>query len=258
MIKRRFYKIEHGDNSGSSESSSSDDSDSFTEVEAEEDHEVEEEEEQEENERGRGNDDNTLRCPSPGSGYESEDSSNNEGDDDTSDLLTNEENASGGNIKVSMTVGKVPDNEVEIAPEMTGMTIDPNYLVQTDISNFILKFKSVFKCRLCPRVLCLNEDTVRTHLSSKRHSRSKKLHDEGRLKLMLNSDGELEEEQETHAERHARILAVSQKPNPPKNKDNGRQRQNKRRKKRMRTVSNEGKSEPSIKNCSKKRRTVDN
>jgi hypothetical protein len=27
---------------------------------------------------------------------------------------------------------------------------------------------------------------------------------------MLNSDGELEEEQETHAERHARTIALSQ------------------------------------------------
>jgi hypothetical protein len=45
---------------------------------------------------------------------------------------------------------------------------------------------------------------------SQRHARSKKLLGEGRLKLMLNSDGELEEEQETHAERHARTIAISQ------------------------------------------------
>lgn len=248
MIKRRFYKQERGDNSGSSESSSSDDSDSFPEEDAEEDHELEEEEEEEE-ERGRGNDKNTLRHPSPGSGYESEDSSNDQGDDDTSDLLANEEDVNGEDIKDSKTVGKVPDNET------TGIKMGPNHPVQTEISNFILKFKSVFKCRLCPRILCLNEDTVRTHLSSKRHARSKKLHDEGRLKLMLNSDGELEEEQETHTERHARILALSQKPNPLKRKDNGHKRQNKWRKKRMLSVSNKGKSEPSIKNSSKKRRT---
>ncbi|XP_020591532.1 uncharacterized protein LOC110032293 isoform X3 [Phalaenopsis equestris] len=168
-----------------------------------------------------------------GSGYESEDSSNNQGDVDTSEILINEEDMTGDNMKGSKMVDKVPGNEVEMAHEMTGRKIHP---IQTNISNFILKFKSVFKCRLCPRILCLNEDAVGAHLSSKRHAGSKKLHDEGRLKLMLNSDGELEEEQETHAERHARILALSE---------------------RVCTTSNNGKSEPSIKNCSKKRRTVD-
>ncbi|MQL69805.1 hypothetical protein Taro_002122 [Colocasia esculenta] len=43
-----------------------------------------------------------------------------------------------------------------------------------------------------------------------RHARSKKLLEEGRLKLMLNSDGEIEEEEETHAERHARTVALLQ------------------------------------------------
>lgn len=33
---------------------------------------------------------------------------------------------------------------------------------------------------------------------------------EGRLKFFLNSDGEIEEEAETHAERHARVLASAQ------------------------------------------------
>ncbi|XP_020591530.1 uncharacterized protein LOC110032293 isoform X1 [Phalaenopsis equestris] len=227
MIKRRFYKVEHGDISGTSESSSSDDSDSFNEVDAEEGRDVEDEEGR------RGGDKNILLHRSPGSGYESEDSSNNQGDVDTSEILINEEDMTGDNMKGSKMVDKVPGNEVEMAHEMTGRKIHP---IQTNISNFILKFKSVFKCRLCPRILCLNEDAVGAHLSSKRHAGSKKLHDEGRLKLMLNSDGELEEEQETHAERHARILALSE---------------------RVCTTSNNGKSEPSIKNCSKKRRTVD-
>lgn len=38
----------------------------------------------------------------------------------------------------------------------------------TDIpSTYVLKFKSVFKCRLCPRIICLTEDTLRNHLQSK-------------------------------------------------------------------------------------------
>lgn len=32
---------------------------------------------------------------------------------------------------------------------------------------YVLKFKSVFKCRICPRVICLTEDTLRVHLQSK-------------------------------------------------------------------------------------------
>nr|CAB3481014.1 unnamed protein product [Digitaria exilis] len=77
--------------------------------------------------------------------------------------------------------------------------------------------------------MCLNEDMVRVHLKSKRHARSKKLLGEGRLKLMLNSDGELEEEEETHAERHARTIALAQQVQKSK-KDSGRQRQNRRKK----------------------------
>lgn len=37
-----------------------------------------------------------------------------------------------------------------------------------------------------------------------------KLLSEGKLKFMLNSEGKLEEEQETHAERHARTIALIQ------------------------------------------------
>ncbi|RRT71503.1 hypothetical protein B296_00018848, partial [Ensete ventricosum] len=79
-----------------------------------------------------------------------------------------------------------------------------------DFANYILKHKSVFKCRLCPRIVCLSEDTVKTHLKSKRHARSRKLLGEGRLRLMLNSNGEIEEDQETHSERHARTLALAE------------------------------------------------
>lgn len=47
-----------------------------------------------------------------------------------------------------------------------------------------------------------------------RHSRSEKLLSNGRLKCILNSDGEEEvisdDDRETHAERHARIIALAQ------------------------------------------------
>jgi len=34
-------------------------------------------------------------------------------------------------------------------------------------SSLVLQIKSVFKCRICPRVICLTEDTLRNHLQSK-------------------------------------------------------------------------------------------
>jgi len=39
--------------------------------------------------------------------------------------------------------------------------------VEADFANYILKCKSVYKCKLCPRIMCLNEDMVRVHLKSK-------------------------------------------------------------------------------------------
>jgi hypothetical protein len=39
--------------------------------------------------------------------------------------------------------------------------------LEADFANCILKCKSVYKCKLCPRILCLNEEMVRLHLKSK-------------------------------------------------------------------------------------------
>lgn len=223
MIKRRFYKQDHGDNSGSSDSSSSDDFNFAHEVESEGD-QVEEE--------GKGSDKKALCYPSPGSGYESESSLDNQGENDTSDLLTNEEEENDvedlDNTKDCRTINELTNHENERASGIEENTIDPN--VQAEIAKFILKCKSTYKCRLCSRILCLNEATLMAHLTSKKHARSKKLLAEGRLKLMLNSDGELEEEQETHAERHARILALSQEAVVSKKRKNKPQKSHRRKK----------------------------
>lgn len=40
-------------------------------------------------------------------------------------------------------------------------------LLPAEFPNCILKRKSVFKCRLCPRVVCLNEETLKAHLKCK-------------------------------------------------------------------------------------------
>ncbi|KAJ8620490.1 hypothetical protein MRB53_029019 [Persea americana] len=76
---------------------------------------------------------------------------------------------------------------------------------QADFDDYLLKCKSVFKCRLCPRIV--HADLAAT---VGMQARSKKLLGEGRLKFMLNGDGEIEEDQETHAERHARIVAPAE------------------------------------------------
>jgi hypothetical protein len=39
--------------------------------------------------------------------------------------------------------------------------------VPDDIQDCILKCKSVYKCRICPRIICLTEETMRAHLNSK-------------------------------------------------------------------------------------------
>ncbi|XP_057979717.1 uncharacterized protein LOC131165713 isoform X2 [Malania oleifera] len=122
----------------------------------------------------------------------------------------------------------------------------------SDVPNCILKCKSVFKCKLCPKIVCLTEETLRAHLKSKRHARSEKLLKEGRLKLMLNSDGELEEEEETHSERHARIINLAQDNRKRKNK--GRQRQRLRlKRKKVGAGSEKGNVSQSMKNPVKKR-----
>uniref|UniRef100_A0A6N2LRV4 Uncharacterized protein n=1 Tax=Salix viminalis TaxID=40686 RepID=A0A6N2LRV4_SALVM len=49
----------------------------------------------------------------------------------------------------------------------------------------------------------------------RRHARSEKLMKENRLKVMLNSDGEIDNiDEETHTERHARTVALAQELNP--------------------------------------------
>ncbi|KAL5726630.1 hypothetical protein ACHQM5_009659 [Ranunculus cassubicifolius] len=205
MIKRRLYKQDHADNDGnsdSSSSSSSSDSDSETEpIEEQPQSETEQVEDDDDDveQQQQAPEINQISPDSPGSGYESEDSSEREVEYDSSD---DEETGNRGK---------------KYSGDFTGRT---------------LKFNSVYKCRLCPRLVCLTEESLRAHLNSKRHARSEKLLEEGRLKSMLNSDGEIEEDQETHAERHARTVSIAQDASNKKKKNKGRQRQKKRLKKK--------------------------
>ncbi|GKD39376.1 hypothetical protein Tco_1259583, partial [Tanacetum coccineum] len=127
----------------------------------------------------------------------------------------------------------------------------------SDVLDCVLKSKSVFKCRLCPRIVCLTEESLKAHLTSKRHARSEKLLKEGRLKKMLNSDGEIEdgEDGETHQERHAKILALAES-NKNAKKNKGRQRQKKRKALKKKT-SDDPTPRSTKKTSNKKRRKSD-
>ncbi|KAL9427707.1 hypothetical protein AB3S75_029817 [Citrus x aurantiifolia] len=188
MIKRRFYRAEHGDRDDAADSSSSD-SDSELEPQASEESEDEAVEQVKENGQACLN----------SSGYESEDSSAEEMNV-----------ASPGN----QLRGKCGANEIE------SETTAEKASMPADFPDCVLQIKSIFRCRICPRILCLNEETIRAHLNSKRHVRSEKLLKENRLMAILNDDGEIEN-QETAAEMNARIIALSQ--DKPKSKNKRRQ-----------------------------------
>lgn len=241
MIKRRFYKVEHGDgDDGSSDSSSSSASDPEVEAEATEE----------------SDDDDAVAEPqenhqleaSTSSGYESEDSS--EIDPNASDSINeDEETGVDRGIRFDRVVSSKDGSRV-LEKELNAVADDES--APADMPDCVLKCKSVFRCRICPRIICLNEETMRTHLNSKRHARSEKLLKENRLKAALNSDGEIEN-QETAAEMNARIIALAQEKAKPKNK--GRQRQKKRlRKKKEGNPPSMEKPKGSSKSPAKRRR----
>ncbi|KAH7533912.1 hypothetical protein FEM48_Zijuj04G0181800 [Ziziphus jujuba var. spinosa] len=294
MIKRRFYREEHGDrNEEASDSSSS----SYSETE------IQESEEDVEDEVSLPQVQEEGQSCSTSSGYESEDSSGNEIDENASDtdgtlhvallikldetrgcglwavgcgkvvpkcleitsarailgLLTNEDDTGTANGRQIFLEDQFsPKRDSELLKKQSNV-LEADELVAGEFPACILKCKSVYKCRICPRIVCLNEESLRTHLQSKRHSRSEKLLNDGRLKAMLNSDGEMDHD-ETPAKQHAKIAALAQ--DNPKQKRGGRQRQHSRRqmlrKKDKKNESNEGKMRQSKENPAKKRRKSEN
>ncbi|KAI3412652.1 uncharacterized protein J3R85_017095 [Psidium guajava] len=243
MIKRRFFKVDHGDNDGGSGSSSS-------ESEPELQPEVAAESEGDDNDEGEAEVKVDPESPSSSSGYESEDSSVNEVGVDSSGLSVNEEDDESGTRLPLINDSQLSLKGLEGSTEPKGEDMDEKDPIPDDALDYILCSKSVFKCRICPRVVCLKEETLKTHLKSKKHARSEKLLKEGRLKAMLNSDGEIEH-QETAAEMHARVVALAQ--NVSKRKNRGRQRQ-RSRKRKMVDDSNPGNARQSTKSPAKKKR----
>ncbi|KAF4349852.1 hypothetical protein G4B88_030380 [Cannabis sativa] len=202
MIKRRFYKMDHGDKNDEVTDDSSSSSDSEVEAQSQSDDDVD----GVSLEQLKGDD---AEACSTSSGYETEDSSANELGIDSSGLPIDEEDSDSGNERPNRIDSQLSDNELDLAgfPEC------------------VLKSKSVFKCKLCPRIVCLNEESLKAHLKSKRHSRSEKLLNEGRLKSMLNSDGEIDNE-DLPAKQHEEAEPPSQ--DKPKREKRGRQRQRRR------------------------------
>lgn len=220
MIKRRFYKLEHGDRDAPSESSSSSDS----EFEAEATEDEDEEEEQDDNDTKEEHDGVTRLTGGneSSSGYESEDSSFNEVNLDSSGLPTSDEDDT--TLKDTKLDGEINSSEKVIAESdnMQNNSIPEEDEIPSDASDFFLKCKSVYKCKLCPRIVCLTIQTLIAHLKSKRHARSVKLLKEGRLKLMLNEDGRIEGEM--HPEEEDRPIR-EQNPSASKKKSKGLKRQ---------------------------------
>ncbi|KAL8231144.1 hypothetical protein R6Q57_000922 [Mikania cordata] len=258
MIKRRFYKQEHGDKDVPSDSSSSS-SDSDLDAEAS----VDTEEEDDDNNMVMESK-NKDEPSSSSSGYESEDSSANEVNLDSSGLSspTNDDDSEYENAKRAISGSHLSAyNNFDMG--IAQSTDADNDAMTNNALDCVLKSKSVFKCKLCPRIVCLTEETLKAHLKSKRHARSEKLLKEGRLKMMLNSDGEIEELEEdgqTHQERHAATLALAESnKNSTKDtrKDRGRQRQRKRLKKKTSDDLMSTNTKKPVKRSAKKRRKSD-
>lgn len=237
MIKRQFYSIEHpNDNdcaSDSSSSSSDDDPEPTQELSTD----------------GKAEDEEAAAAEeSPESGYQSENSSDSDEEFNATEAwpgqLNSDDNGESellrDSVKQNRSIDSIDRENITIAiahekhsnqwAEAVEETEKDRALQNLD--GCVIKCKSVFKCKLCPRIVCLSVDTMETHLVSKRHARSQKLFAEGRLKVMLNSDGEVEEDAETHAERHARIVAAVETTKNSKKRNRGRQRQKKRTKKK--------------------------
>lgn len=243
MIKRQFYSIDHpNDNCGASDNSSS-----SSEDDPEPTHELSTDGKSEEEETA------AAAVESPESGYQSENSSESDEEFDATEAwpgqLTSDDNGESELLpdsfkqkrscdsidRENITIAIAQENHSNQWAEAVEETEKDRALHNLD--DCVIKCKSVFKCKICPRIVCLSVDTMEAHLVSKRHARSQKLFAEGRLKLMLNSDGEVEEDAETHAERHARIVAAVEPTKNLKKRNRGRQRQKQRKKKTSQTGS---------------------
>ncbi|XVE72139.1 hypothetical protein DITRI_Ditri11bG0014700 [Diplodiscus trichospermus] len=160
MIKRWFYKFEHGDKDNVSDASSSS-SDSELEGEAPEELESEEEEVVQIKE-------NDQAC-STSLGYESGDSSANDFGVDTagcgmSGILDDDNDETEDDKHVFINNKLHSKHGAQILKKNLNTPTNEEPLPD-DFPACVLKCKSVFKCKLCLRIVYLNEETMRAHVN---------------------------------------------------------------------------------------------
>lgn len=77
-----------------------------------------------------------------------------------------------------MTGSLTKDDDIKVKDDVQGDANVVNTLsdavseeicIPSDVG-CILKCKSGFKCRLCPRIVCMTEEALKAHLKSKVHS----------------------------------------------------------------------------------------
>lgn len=240
MIKRRFYKLHHGDRDDASDSDSSSSSDFEPEAESTEESEDDAvaEAPEESDAAAEVKEFNEETC-FISSGYESEDSSANEVDVDLAGFPAKEDDS------------PPKDNRENLINKQSNIPAVKNP-VPPEFEGFALKKKSIFKCRLCPKIVCFTEENLRAHMKSKKHFRSEKLLKEGKLKSIINSDGEIEEDEE---EEEAEEQDSPKQDDEGKKKNNrGRQRQRERlKRKQMRNNADKVKVKQSTEKPAKKR-----
>ncbi|CAN6543592.1 unnamed protein product [Malus baccata var. baccata] len=177
MIKRRFYKLKHGDKDGLSNSSSSS---SDSEIEPQATYDSDEEEEYDAVEQFK---DDAQSC-STSSGYQSEDISANEVPIDSSGLpITEDDDASTGHEIPDLIADQLLGKSGSELLEKESYIMPDEESIPVDLPDCIVKCKSAFKWKLCSRVVC-------------------------RLKTILNADGKIDEEKTPIL--YAKILANSQ------------------------------------------------
>lgn len=69
--------------------------------------------------------------------------------------------------KLILSESTLPGKLHRAIKDRDSKTEDKNDAIPADALAYILKCKSIFKCRICPRVVCLNEDSLKAHLKSK-------------------------------------------------------------------------------------------
>ncbi|XP_010534430.1 PREDICTED: uncharacterized protein LOC104809979 isoform X2 [Tarenaya hassleriana] len=245
MIKRRFYRLEHGErDSGSDSSSFSSDSEVETEDLAESEDDV----------AAEVSEDDSL-------------SERNEEDDEPSPASSGPVNADSRSDNVNVDVGVDDDDddsdhadEYREKMRKTKVSSRPGFEALStkfdavgekeehdqDIPDCMIRCKSVFKCRYCPNTICLNDATMRAHVASKKHARSERLLKQGKSNG-IDSDGEVDN-QEVTEETHVLDANLVQK------RGSKRSRRQLKRKENVKETTNKNGEDVEIAKLPKKKR----